>query len=290
MSPRRHAAPRRGARPRRGSQARKPTEPLRGRIARILPSRARLIAGLLVIGLVAGFWAVLDGPWLRITSVEWQGRQLTAERDLRREVEAAHGQNALLVDSQSLSTRIEAVPGVASARVDVRLPGRLLVTLDEEAPAVVWQTRAVQLVADAEGTIIGQVARDSALPDALATLPFVDDRRAESRSLTVGDRISPSVLAIALELARLDPAALGSTTSGLAVHLDAEYGFVLDSADPAWSAAFGMYGMDPKVEQDAAARIERQVAGVRTLFNDEPEAGIAWLDVRNPGRVYWRPR
>lgn len=265
-------------------------EPLRRRVARVLPSRARTLAGLLVIGLVAGFLVVLDGPWLRITDVEWQGRQLTAERDLRREVEATQGQSALLVDSHALGTRIEAVPGVASARVDVRLPGRLLITLAEEAPAVVWQTRAVQLVADADGTIIGQVARDTALPDELAALPFVDDRRAESHALTVGDRIAPSVLAIALELARLDPAALGSTTSHLAVHLDAEHGFVLDSADPAWSAAFGLYGMDPEVTQDVAARIERQVAGVRTLFSEEPEVGIGWLDVRNPGRVYWRPR
>jgi hypothetical protein len=38
------------------------------------------------------------------------------------------------------------------------------------------------------------------------------------------------------------------------------------------------------------ARIERQVGGVRTLFAEEPETTIGWLDVRNPGRVYWRPR
>ncbi|HET7582808.1 MAG TPA: FtsQ-type POTRA domain-containing protein [Candidatus Limnocylindria bacterium] len=290
MSPRRAARPVRGARPRRGGQARKPRAPLRQRVGRFLPSPGRALAGLLAVGLVAGFIVLLNGPWLRISDVEWHGRQLTAERDLRDEASAVQGQNALLVDSGALQRRIEALPGVSGAEVSVRLPGRVAITLHEEAPAFVWRTSAVQLVGSPSGAIIGQVARDAALPDALATLPFIDDRRRASRDLTVGDSIDPDTLAIALELARVDPAALGSATSGLSVHIDEEFGFVLDSAEPAWSAAFGVYGMDPELTQDPAARIERQVAGVRTLFSEQPEAGIGWLDVRNPGRVYWRPQ
>lgn len=290
MSPRRAATPVRGARPRRGGQARKPREPLANRVGRFVPSRGRALAGLLAIGLIAGFVALLNGPWLRVTDVEWHGRQVTAERDLRDETAGTQGQNALLVNSDSLRQRIEALPGVAAARVDVRLPGRISITLSEEAPAFVWRTTAVQLVGSEGGTIIGQVARPAALPAELATLPFVDDRRGSSRDLTVGDAINSDTLAIALELARLDPAALGSTTTGVSVHIDDEFGFVLDSAGPTWSAAFGLYGMDPEVTQDPVARIERQVGGVRTLFGEEAEAGIGWLDVRNPGRVYWRPR
>lgn len=290
MSPRPAARPIRGGRPRRGGQARKPRAPLRQRAGRFLPSPGRALAGVLAIALVAGFVVLLNGPWLRVSDVEWHGHQLTAERDLRDEASAVQGQNALLVDSRALQRRIEALPGVAGARVDVRLPGRIAITLREEPPAFVWRTSAVQLVGAASGAIIGQVARDTSLSDELGALPFVDDRRRASRDLTVGDSIDPSSLAIALELARLDPAALGSTTSGLSVHIDEEFGFVLDSAQPAWSAAFGVYGMDPELTQDAAARIERQVAGVRTLFSEQPETGIGWLDVRNPGRVYWRPQ
>ena len=289
MSPRRAARPIRGAR-RRGGQARKPRAPLRQRAGRFLPSRGRALAGLLAVGLVAGFVVLLNGPWLRISDVEWHGRQLTAERDLRDEASAVQGQNALLVDSGALQRRIEALPGVSGADVDVRLPGQIAVTLREEPPAFVWRTSAVQLVGAASGAIIGQVARDATLSDDLDALPFIDDRRRASRDLTVGDSIEPGALAIATRLARIDPAALGSTTSGLTVHIDEEFGFVLDSEQPAWSAAFGVYGMDPAMTQDAAARIERQVAGVRTLFSEQPEGGIGWLDVRNPGRVYWRPR
>ncbi|MEO8511045.1 MAG: FtsQ-type POTRA domain-containing protein [Chloroflexota bacterium] len=290
MSPRRAARPMRGARQRRGGQARKPRAPLRQRAGRLLPSRGRALAGLLAVGLVAGFVVLLNGPWLRISDVEWHGRQLTAERDLRDEASAVQGQNALLVDSGALQRRIEALPGVSGADVDVRLPGRITVTLREEAPAFVWRTSAVQLVGAASGGIIGQVARDAALPDELGALPFIDDRRRVSRDLTLGDSIDPGALGIAIELARMDPAALGSTTNGLTVHIDEEFGFVLDSEQPAWSAAFGVYGMDPEMTQDPERRIERQVAGVRTLFSEQSEAGIGWLDVRNPGRVYWRPQ
>lgn len=284
------ARPVRGARPRRGTQARKPGVPIVRRVGGHLPSRGRLLAGLLAIGLVAGFVTLLNGPWLRVSSVEWHGRSLAAQRNLDDETAGITGQNALLVDSDALRRRIEAVPAVASARVDVRLPGSVAITLTEATPAFVWRTSAVQLVGGEDGQIVGQVARDSALPDDLAALPFVDDRRRASRDLTVGDRINAAELSIARQLATIEPAALGSRTTRVSVHIDEEYGFVLDSADGGWSAAFGMYGVDPEMAQDAATRIERQVAGVRTLFSDEPEASVSWLDVRNPGRVYWRPR
>lgn len=284
------ATRRRGAGARRGGQAQRPRQPLRRRVAPLVPSRSRLVAALLAALLVAGFAVLVTGPWLVITTVDWEGRALTDVRELRRGTSGAKGQNALLLDSTDLRRRLEALPAVAEARVEVQLPGRVAIALVEEPAAVVWETRAARLVAAADGTIIGEVARDRALPAEMATLPLVDDRRSASRTLATGDRVDRDELATALRLAALDPALLGSTTDGFSVHVDEEYGFVLESTAPAWSAAFGFYGIDPEALDDAAARIERQVAAVRTLFSEEEEAGIAWLDVRNPGRVYWRPR
>jgi hypothetical protein len=290
IGPRQNAKPVRPPRARRSVQARKPRVSLRSRIAPHLPSRGRVLAALLAAALVAGFVVLLNGPWLRVTQVAWQGGELTADADLEGRVDAVRGENALLVDSAALRRRIEALPAVATARVDVRLPGTIAISLTEEAPAFVWRTRTMHLIGAADGTVIGQRGRDEALPEDLAALPYVDDRRNASRDLTVGDRIDIGELRIALELSRLDARALGSETRRASVHIDDEYGFVLDSADPEWSAAFGFYGVDPQADEDVAARIERQVGAVRTLFNEEDEAAIAWLDVRNPGRVYWRPR
>lgn len=287
---RRGATPTRGARPRRGSQARRPGRPMRTRIGPHLPSRGRLAAALIAAALIAAFAVVVTGPWLRVTSVAWSGRALTAERALRGAAEGLEGQNALLVDGADLRARLQSLPAVAAARVDVQLPDRVAISLTEEAPAFVWRTRAVQLIGAADGTLIGQLALGDELEGPFAALPVVDDRRPASGDLTVGDRVDPEEVAIAIRLAQLEPAALGSTTSGVTVHLEPEYGFVVDSAAPAWRAAFGLYGMDPEIDGDVTSRIERQVAGVRTLFAEEDEATIGWLDVRNPGRVYWRPR
>ncbi len=32
------------------------------------------------------------------------------------------------------------------------------------------------------------------------------------------------------------------------------------------------------------------MTAVRTLFAEEPEDGIGWVDVRNPGKVYFRAK
>jgi hypothetical protein len=48
-----------------------------------------------------------------------------------------------------------------------------------------------------------------------------------------------------------------------------------------------MYG--PSAGDASPADIDAQVAAVRTLFAAHRENTIGWVDVRNPGKVYWRP-
>jgi hypothetical protein len=99
------------------------------------------------------------------------------------------------------------------------------------------------------------------------------------------------VLDTALRVVAIDPATLGSTSQHLRLRVDDEYGFRLVSDAPAWEVALGAYGTDPtESAADAAARLERQVAAVRTLFAERPEAEIGWVDVRNPGKVYFRAK
>ena len=73
--------------------------------------------------------------------------------------------------------------------------------------------------------------------------------------------------------------------------MDDEYGFRIASAAQAWEIALGVYGRDPnETPAEADARLERQVTAVRTLFAARPEAELAWVDVRNPGKVYFRAK
>ncbi len=292
------APPRRGARGaapirarrRPGAQAQRPREPLRFRLGRGLPTMARIAALLGLAATLAGLVLLANGPWLRVSQVTTNGATWTQSRHLAAILDPLHGSSLLGIDRGALAAELEAIPAVARARVEAFLPGRLEVTLTEEAPAFVWQTNAVQLIGGADGTIIGKVARGHRLPASLAVLPVVDDRRPLSWNIIVGDRIPDDERDTALRLVRIEPATLGSRATRLTVRIDEQYGFIV-VANTGWSAAFGYYGLDPQeAKGDVAARIEAQAASVRTLFAEHPETVVTWVDARNPGRVYWRAK
>jgi hypothetical protein len=256
-----------------------------------LPSIRRLLAGLGAAAVAAGLVALLGGPWLRVTDVTWAGEQFTAQRDLARLLEHERGTSILAVDTRSLRERIERLPAVAEARVVASVFGRLDVTIVERETAFVWETSSARLLGAADGTLFAALPRDAALDGELAAMPHVSDQRSMARLMATGDRIPDGLLRTALRLASLDPATLGSAAERLRVRIDDEFGFGLVAAAPGWEMALGVYGTDPnETGADAAARLERQVAAVRTLFADRPEAEIRWVDARNPGKVYFRAK
>ena len=281
----------RGAARSRGRGARRPGVPLRQRIGPRLPSFRRLLAGLGAAAAVAGLVALLGGPWLRVTEVTWAGEQFTARRDLQRVLERQRGTSVLAVDTRSLRERLERLPAVAEATVTASLPGRVEVTIVEREAAFVWQTSSARLLGATDGTLFAALPPDPTLDAGLAALPLISDTRTTSRLMRAGDRIPDAVLSTALRLADLDPAALGSTAVRLSIRIDDEFGFGLTASEPGWEMALGVYGMDPnETAAEAAARLERQVTAVRTLFASRPEAEIRWVDARNPGKVYFRAK
>ena len=284
---RRSVAAIRPARHRRGRQARPPRSTQRRRLP--LRSLGRIAAGLLAAILCAGVVAILNGPWVRVTELAWAGERLTPGNDLARILEPMRGHNLLSLDTGALAGHVERLPAVERAEVSAQLPGRLAVSVTEKAPSFIWQTRSLRLIGAADGTLIGALPLGDALPPELARLPFVEDRREAARLTGIGDVIAAPMLETARYLVALDPALLGSKATRLSIRLDDEYGFIVVSSDPAWQAAFGFYGLVPRDRaQSVNDRIEQQVAAVRTLFASEPEAGVSWVDARNPGKVYFR--
>ena len=279
-----------GARPR-GRQARRPGVPLRQRLAGRLPSIRRVIAATGAVAAAAALVALLNGPWLRVHDVAWAGERWTDAAELQRALDGARGESVLAVDTAALTHRLERIPSVAEAQVTASLTGSVEATVVEREVAFVWQTRSSRFLGASDGTIFAAVPKDDHLPEELAAMPTIDDRRFVARLITVGDVIGPEVLDTALRLVAIDPATLGSTATRVSVQIDDEYGFRLVSADPPWEVALGVYGLDPtESAAEAAARLERQVTAVRTLFASHPEIGIRWVDVRNPGKVYFRAK
>lgn len=286
----RGATPKRGARPK-GRMARRPGVPLRRRVPARLPSLGRVVAGLGVVVGVAALAALVTGPWLRVAEVTWDGARYTPPSSLESALEGERGRAVLAVDTGAARARLEGLPSVAEARVSASLTGSVTATISEPAPAFVWETSRARLIGAEDGTLFALLEHDAPVPDDLARLPAVQDERFEARLLAVGDRLPTALLRTAIALSRLDPAALGSEASRLSVAVDDDHGFRLRSEDPGWEVAFGVYGLDPRETAAAAdARLERQVTAVRTLFATRPESEIGWVDVRNPGKVYFRAK
>lgn len=275
---------------RRSGHARPPRRPLRQRLRGRVPSAARVLAVLLFASLVGGLVTLVNGPWLRVGQLAWAGEHFTPQQAIDELVRGYRGAPLLTVDTGALEERLRELPAVADARVRAELPDRLRITIAEKEPALTWLTPAARLVLATDGTVVGRLPRDLELPEALAPLPAVDDQRPQSRRLDVGDSVPGAELRAARRLLALEPAALGSAATRLFLRIDAQYGFILVSRQPAWRAAMGFYQLDPReTEAAAAARLEEQVSAVRTLFAAQAEASVTWVDARNPGKVYWAP-
>jgi hypothetical protein len=249
-----------------------------------------VLAVLLFAASVAGLVTLVNGPWLRVSAVAHAGERFTSTLALDQIIDGYRGAPLLSVDADALRRRLTELPAVADAQVTMQLPGELRVTITEKLPAFVWRTTAVQLVGAADGSIITELLLNDMPIAGLRRLPVVQDDRFASRALTVGDVVPAAELRVALRLFALDPEVLGSRARRVSVSMDDEYGFLITSPQPAWRAAMGFYELDPREGRASAdARLDQQLAAIRTLFATRREQAVSWLDARNPGKVYWAP-
>lgn len=254
-----------------------------------IPAARRLAALLVAATLVAGLAVMLNGPWLRITSIAWAGSRFVSAADLTPILDPLKGTSLLLLDERTVAAELAAIPGVASASVEPRFPDGVTIQLAERVPAIVWQTSGRRLLVDASGIVFAEIARTGAVPPALAGLPLVDDRRISARSFRPGDRIPDDERTAALTLRNLDPQLAGSAARSFNVAIDQGCGYVISPTTGGWSASLGFHGAGSTGSAGDAPTIEAQVTALRTLFSIHPEGTVGWVDVRNPGKVYWRP-
>lgn len=100
-----------------------------------------IVLAALFIGLVAGVWAVLGLPQLRVaaTSTQVGGNQrLTSSAIFA--ASQIDGRSIFLVRPGQVAARVKALPGVSDAAVHVRLPNQVLIDVVEQTPLVAWQS------------------------------------------------------------------------------------------------------------------------------------------------------
>jgi cell division septal protein FtsQ len=213
------------------------TRPVRRASAGLSTVRAGAALAMLVSA--AAIYGVGASPAFDYTKMQLEGVQFTDPAAVEGALSTARGENLFRLSTGPLLAELERLPTVDHARIDVRLPATLAVTIDEREPILVWRSGDARYLAAADGTLLAKLG--DAPGGAAAGLPEVVDSRAGSSTLAVGSRLSAVDVDAATRLASLRPADVGSQAVALAIAVTDENGFVLTTKPAGWSAVFGFY-------------------------------------------------
>lgn len=203
------------------------------------PSPARAAALLAIIACVLGLYGLTTAPALAITRIEVSPLTWTDHDELVRWLRLDPGVNAFQLSTDHFAAWLEEIPSVADARVEVRLPDTLAVTVTEREPILAWRVADVTFLVDRDGMLFALGAK---VGGSVATLPtIVDDRAASKAILGIGTRLNATDLDAATRLASLKPADIGTRADALTVRISDADGFVITTTPASWTAVFGPY-------------------------------------------------
>ncbi len=103
------------------------------------------------------------------------------------------GQNIFLIDITDFTSRVDALPLVASASIQKAWPNSLTVSIVERQPVLLWQTPQATYSVDSHGIVIG-LASETAGADHLMTV-------VDARSKGVTQRVQPGTQLSAADIA-----------------------------------------------------------------------------------------
>lgn len=145
---------------------------------------SKLLAAGLVAALAWASYVVFTSASFYVSQVDVQGNSMVATQEIRA-ISEMEGMSIFWVDTDAVRSRIEALPGVKSARVQVSLPAEVTITVDERAPQLVWTTGDDTWWIDTEGVAI----EPRGVLDGAITITDVDDV-----PLRAGEPVAPGVL------------------------------------------------------------------------------------------------
>ncbi|MPZ14074.1 MAG: FtsQ-type POTRA domain-containing protein [Chloroflexi bacterium] len=133
------------------------------------------VAKILALGvLAAGGWGLsyaASAPSFAVNQVVVRGNVLVPTEEIL-SVLSIEGTNAFLVQGSSPERVLQANPAIERVDVEPRLPGSVLVFIQERSPAVIWRTGGPELLVDAGGLVLreanGGAAQAPGLPVVVA--------------------------------------------------------------------------------------------------------------------------
>jgi cell division protein FtsQ len=146
---------------------------------------SRLIAAVLVALAGWGLYSLFNSSSFYVYSAEVQGNVVLSPVEVFA-ASGLEGTSIFWVDPEAVACKLTAaLPNVRAAHVVTRLPARVMITVEERAPALVWRTGDTQWWVDADGVIVPPRAE---LSDALTIIDT------DAQPVWPGQRVDVSVL------------------------------------------------------------------------------------------------
>ena len=259
-----------------GRGARRPTPIVRRASAG--PVAGRVLAGLVLVSAAAALYGMTASPAFRLRDggVTVRGAEFTGEAAVLAAIglDGDARPNLFALDTSRLAANLLALPAVDADRSDaasvrVALPDRLVVDVQERVPILVWQAGERRLLVDVHGVVVAELPSG-----ATSELPVVEDERASTTGLAIGDRIASTDLEVARRVAALTPVFLGSTAEGLETRITEKEGFVLHAQPKSWRAVFGIYA--PTLRGPDLVETQAQCLS-SVLYGQEASVSIVYL-------------
>ena len=154
--------------------------------------------GLLQFG--SGFTSAARDAGLKITEIRIEGAENMPEPRIRAALGVKTGDPTLAFSPDAARQALEALPWIAQAEVERRLPGTVVVRVSERRPFAIWQNQGRFSVVDRSGKV---VATDRL--DAFGPLPLIVGAGAEKYAAALYDQLreAPDVLARTQALVRV---------------------------------------------------------------------------------------
>jgi cell division protein FtsQ len=203
--------------------------------------------------------AMTAASGLRVTDIVIEGRANTPEPILRAAIGVSKGDPILGFSLEETRAHIEMIPWVEHATVERRLPGTLVINLQERRPFAIWQNQGKFVLVDRNGQVVGNqdVAQFRHLP------------------LIVGQG-APAAAAVLLDALRDRPALAEKVSASVRVGERRWNLHMTNGTDVLLPEGHEVVALDRLI------KLQQEVAVL-----DRP---LAAIDMRLPDRLVFRPR
>lgn len=127
--------------------------------------RRRVIAASIVIVVIAGLWFALHSPIADVDAVRVEGNHRTASDDITTIAAIGVGEPLVGIRGGQIQQRLEGLPWVSQASVDVSWRGDVVISVTERDPVATVDVGGRTIALDATGRVLGEIEpRDDLMP------------------------------------------------------------------------------------------------------------------------------